>query len=148
MGIKLIILLALLVGVLYSLHLLVQDYQALTAASKLLRFLFKRDLSSQMYTKPAVRWKRILLCDPIQCARYFYCELGAQPVNNEVLRGFVYMLTLEPTEQDSYAHSVFKEAYDHGMMYPDRCREKYPMCPFESSLLFQLIRYLVHHPQT
>ena len=43
--------------------------------------------------KPAVRWKRILLCDPIQCARYLYCELGAQPANNEVLRGFVYMLT-------------------------------------------------------
>ncbi|KAJ8730924.1 hypothetical protein PYW08_002337 [Mythimna loreyi] len=114
---RLIILLALLVGVLYSLHLLVKDYQALTTASKLLRALFKRDLSSQSYTKPAVRWKRILLYDPIQCARYFYCELGAQPNNDEVLRGFVYMLTLDPTEQDSAAHSVFKEAYDYGLIY-------------------------------
>ncbi|XP_021201412.3 uncharacterized protein LOC110384450 [Helicoverpa armigera] len=145
MGIKLIILLALLVGVLYSLHLLVQDYQALTAASKLLRFLFKRDLSSQNTVKPAVRWKRILLCDPIQCARYFYCELGAQR-NNEVLQGFVYMLTLEPTENDSSAHAVFKEAYEHGLMNPTKCKEKYSMCPFNASLLFELIRYLLRHP--
>ncbi|KAJ8721632.1 hypothetical protein PYW07_002407 [Mythimna separata] len=144
---RLIILLALLVGVLYSLHLLVQDYQALTAASKLLRFLFKRDLtSSQINTKPAVRWKRILQCDPIQCARYLYCELGAQPASNEVLRGFVYMLTLDPSEQDSAAHTVFKEAYEHGLMYPAKCKEKYALCPFNSSLLFELIRYLLRHP--
>ncbi|CAH0581166.1 unnamed protein product [Chrysodeixis includens] len=144
MGIKLIILLALLVGVLYSLHILVQDYQALSG-SKFLRFLFKRDLSAQNVTKPAVRWKRILRCDPIQCARYFYCELGAAP-NNEERRGFVYMLTLEPTEEESTAHAVFKEAYNYGLKFPEKCKEKYHMCPFNASLLFDLIRYLLRHP--
>ncbi|XP_075974411.1 uncharacterized protein LOC142975453 isoform X2 [Anticarsia gemmatalis] len=144
---RLIILLALLVGVLYSLHLLVKDYQALTAASKLIRMLFKRDVGSHNYTKPAVRWRRILLYDPIQCARYLYCELGAQPPNNEVRQGFIYMLTLEPDEENASAHGVFKEAYDHGRLYPKQCRKKYPMCVFNEKLLFDLIYYLLRHPQ-
>ncbi|CAB3223829.1 unnamed protein product [Arctia plantaginis] len=144
---RLIILLALLVGVLYSLHLLVKDYQALSAGSRLLRMLFKRDTSSQIYTKPAVRWKRILRYDPIQCGRYFYCELGAQPANNEVRQGFIYMLKLKPSEENKSAHSIFQEAYETGKIYPKDCRMKYPMCIFDESFLFDMVKYLLRHPK-
>ncbi|XP_075974412.1 uncharacterized protein LOC142975453 isoform X3 [Anticarsia gemmatalis] len=109
------------------------------------QFKVARNRCNQM--KPAVRWRRILLYDPIQCARYLYCELGAQPPNNEVRQGFIYMLTLEPDEENASAHGVFKEAYDHGRLYPKQCRKKYPMCVFNEKLLFDLIYYLLRHPQ-
>ncbi|XP_037298414.1 uncharacterized protein LOC115443061 [Manduca sexta] len=144
MGIKLIILLGLLLGVLYSIHLLVQDYQALTAAAKFLRFLYKRDVTSQTHVKPSVRWKRILFYDPIQCARYFYCELGARPPNNELVRGFIYMLTLEPKAEDESAHGVFKKAYNQGRNAGSiNCSKDYHLCPFSASLLLQLTEYLL-----
>ncbi|XP_028034263.1 uncharacterized protein LOC114246085 [Bombyx mandarina] len=113
---RLIILLVLLVGVLYSLHLLVQDYQALTAAPKLLRFLFKRDLRSSQHLRGSVRWRRILQHDPIQCARYLYCDLGARPPNNSVGRGFVYMLTLKPHDEDLQSLEYFQMAYHRGQL--------------------------------
>lgn len=50
---RLIILMGLMLGVLYSLHLLVKDYQALTGP-KLLRLLFKRDANA---TNSMVRTK-------------------------------------------------------------------------------------------
>ncbi|XP_037870452.1 uncharacterized protein LOC105841682 [Bombyx mori] len=141
---RLIILLVLLVGVLYSLHLLVQDYQALTAAPKLLRFLFKRDLRSSQHLRGSVRWRRILQHDPIQCARYLYCDLGARPPNNSVGRGFVYMLTLKPHDEDLQSLEYFQMAYHRGQLGGIfGCKEYYPMCPFDAQLLFRLIQYLI-----
>ncbi|XP_049868143.1 uncharacterized protein LOC126368291 [Pectinophora gossypiella] len=146
MGIRLIILLALLVGVLYCLHLLVKDYQALTAG-RILRFLFKRDVNSQNYSKPNVRWKKILQFDPIQCARLLYCDIGARPAENQVRRGFAFMLTLEPREEDKSAQEEFIRAYNFGhRLGIEQCKNHYYMCPFNPSLLFQLVQYLLRNP--
>ncbi|XP_063822994.1 uncharacterized protein LOC135072898 [Ostrinia nubilalis] len=150
MGVRLLILLALLVGVLYCLHLLVKDYQALTAP-RLLRMLFKRDTNSMNESisdwSPHVRWRMILHHDPIQCARYLYCELGATSnKHTELQHGFVYMLTLNPKEVDRTSRDVFIQAYNYGVKHqnPGHCRNEYPYCPFDYSLLFQLIDYLLH----
>ncbi|RVE52642.1 hypothetical protein evm_002761 [Chilo suppressalis] len=147
MGIRLIILLALLVGVLYCLHLLVKDYQALTAP-RLLRFLFKRDVNSFNNTvRPGVRWKMILMHDPIQCARYLFCDLGSRSSHTDVQKGFIYMLTLEPRQQDILSHEVFLKAYNYGTTLKEEryCKTEYPLCPFDSKLLFELIEYLLKH---
>ncbi|KAG7306160.1 hypothetical protein JYU34_008755 [Plutella xylostella] len=149
MGIKLIILLALLVGVLYCIHLLVKDYQAVTAP-RLLRLLFKRDLSSSQKHKPYVRWKKILHHDAIQCARFVYCSLGYEPLHSEVQGGFVYMLTLPPREEDKSSMEAFQGAYDIGeagkrSQDDTACRRNYPRCPFTSTTLFDIIEYLLKH---
>ncbi|XP_063384418.1 uncharacterized protein LOC134670535 [Cydia fagiglandana] len=145
MGIKLIVLLGLLLGVLYCIHLLVQDYQALSAPRMLFRFLFKRDVNAQNYTKPHVRWRRILLHDPIQCARYLYCDLGARPSDTEPRKGFVVMLTLDPHAEDKLSHEVFAKAYESGKLNSDAeyCKKKYYMCPFDAGFLFEIIQYLL-----
>ncbi|XP_072939162.1 uncharacterized protein [Epargyreus clarus] len=146
MGIKLIILLALLIGVLYGIHILVQDYQAITAP-KLLRLLFKRDVSSHHQYKPHVRWRKVLQYDPIQCARLLYCDLGVEAPDSEVGRGFIFMLTLEPREEDKSSLDVFKKAYQFGRLYrkEEHCRNKYPMCVFKAKLLIDLIQYLLQN---
>ncbi|CAH0714250.1 unnamed protein product, partial [Brenthis ino] len=142
MGIRLILLLGLLIGVLYCLHILAQDYQAISAP-KLLRFLFKRDINSTG-SKPTVRWKKILKYDPIQCARYLYCDLGARLPDNELRRGFIYMLTLGVKEEDKIAQEVFKTAYYEGKLYrSEYCAKTYWMCPFKASMLLDLVRYLL-----
>lgn len=46
-----------------------------------------------IFQKPTVRWKKILKYDPIQCARYLYCDVGARLADNELRRGLIYMLT-------------------------------------------------------
>ncbi|KAL0831122.1 hypothetical protein ABMA28_001992 [Loxostege sticticalis] len=150
MGVRLLILLALLVGVLYCLHLLVKDYQALTAP-RLLRMLFKRDTNSMNESisawTPHVRWRMILHHDPIQCARYLYCELGATNIKHtDLQRGFVYMLSLEPKELDRTSRDVFLQAYNYGATYKNGgyCRNEFPYCPFDYTLLFQLIEYLIN----
>ncbi|XP_013175176.1 PREDICTED: uncharacterized protein LOC106123413 [Papilio xuthus] len=115
MGYKLIILLGLLLGVLYCIHILVQDYQAVTA-SKLLRFLFKRDTSPN-YTKPSVRWRKILMYDKIQCTRFLYCALGAAAEagpDGELPTGLILMLSLEPRGEDKDSLEVFQNAYEFG----------------------------------
>ncbi|XP_026315625.1 uncharacterized protein LOC113226988 isoform X2 [Hyposmocoma kahamanoa] len=142
MGIKLIILLALLIGVLYCIHLLVKDYQALQAP-KLLRMLFKRDVNLQK-TRPNVRWRKILQHDTIQCTRLLFCDLGVRPPDTEVRRGFVFMLTLNPHEEDSSSQTEFQKAYRFGKLGEENCRREYPMCPFKASLLFELVQYLLH----
>lgn len=144
MGYKLIILLALLAGVLYGLHILAKDFQAITSASKFFRGLFKRDLNAQNNTIPRVRWKNILLHDPIQCARKFYCELANQPAS-AMHRGFAYMLKLEPFEEDMAAFQAFNEAYNYGRLSPEEtsCKKGYPLCPFNAPLLFQIMNYLL-----
>ncbi|XP_053613029.1 uncharacterized protein LOC128676747 isoform X2 [Plodia interpunctella] len=143
---RLLILLGLLFGVLYSLHLLAKDYQALTAASKILKFLFKRDVSSQNYTlKPNVRWRKILLYDATQCARFFYCSLGADTMDAE-LRGFTFMLTLEPREEDKSALEIMKRAHEIGSASGEpACKYHYPICPVSKHMLFELVKYLVRH---
>ncbi|CAG4972171.1 unnamed protein product [Parnassius apollo] len=150
MGFKLIILLGLLLGVLYCIHILVQDYQAVTAP-KLLRILFKRDISSHQHNRSNVRWRKILMYDRIQCIRFLYCELGTRPLDEEIRRGFVLMLSLEPREEDSSSLVIFKQAYEYGQHSHsgiNYCRKKYPMCPFQSSLLIDLIKYLLRHHYT
>ncbi|XP_045495159.1 uncharacterized protein LOC123693931 [Colias croceus] len=146
MGVKLIILLGLLIGVLYCIHILVKDYQAITAA-RVFRFLFKRDLNSVKH-KVNVRWGRILHYDTIQCTRYIFCDLGARPPNNQLREDFIQMLTLEPKEEDVAALDVFKNAYHYGKQAggikdSDQCRAKHPMCPFKIEFLYQVIQYLV-----
>ncbi|XP_014359419.2 uncharacterized protein LOC106711576 [Papilio machaon] len=147
MGYKLIILLGLLLGVLYCIHILVQDYQAVTA-SKILRFLFKRDTSSHNYTRPSVRWRKILMYDGIQCTRFLYCALGTATEarsDGEVRRGLILMLSLEPRGEDKDSLEVFESAYEFGRNAHDEriCRKMFPMCPFKSSLLLDLIKYLL-----
>ncbi|XP_045768093.1 uncharacterized protein LOC123869290 isoform X1 [Maniola jurtina] len=144
--IRLLMVLGLLIGVLYGLHLLAQDYQSITAP-KFLRMLFKRDLNSTTNYKATVRWGKILRYDPIQCARLFYCDLGAHLPDNELRRGFTYMLALDTKEEDKTAMEEFKTAYFHGRALrsnPELCREKYPTCPFKATLLFDLLHYLLH----
>ncbi|XP_073948875.1 uncharacterized protein [Choristoneura fumiferana] len=141
----------LMLGVLYSLHLLVKDYQALTAP-RLLRLLFKRDANATSYTKPHVRWRRILHHDPIKCAQYLYCDLGARPAGDKLRDGFVFMLMLEPHDEDKSSHEVFLQAYKSGTgtldKDPEYCKKKYYMCPFDTAFLFQVIQYLVKTPTT
>ncbi|CAH2235740.1 uncharacterized protein LOC120627553 [Pararge aegeria] len=146
MGIKLLILLGLLIGVLYGLHILAQDYQAITAP-KLLRLLFKRDLSTITNYKATVRWRKILQYDAIQCARLLYCDLGAHLPDNEFRRGFTYMLAVDTKKEDKAALEEFKTAYFHGRALhdnPELCSEEYPTCPFKAALLFDLLHYLLH----
>lgn len=45
-----------------------------------------------IFQGPTVRWRKILLHDHIQCARYLYCNLGAHSPDNEMQRSFIYML--------------------------------------------------------
>ncbi|XP_059049614.1 uncharacterized protein LOC131844691 [Achroia grisella] len=144
MGYKLLILLGLLLGVLYSLHLLVKDYQALTAGKFLWKLLFKRDVSSQnSYQYHTVRWKKILGYDAIQCARYFYCDLGAK-ADNEIQKGFVQMLNLRPLEEDKSSLQVFQQAYELGRTSGvESCHKEYPVCPFDGKALYYIIRYLL-----
>ncbi|XP_013142429.1 PREDICTED: uncharacterized protein LOC106106398 [Papilio polytes] len=148
MGYKLIILLGLSLGVLYCIHILVQDYQAVTA-SKLLRFLFKRDISSHNYTRPSVRWRKILMYDRIQCARFLYCTLGAATAaagpDGEIRRGLILMLSLDPRDEDKDSLEVFETAYEFGRKAHDEinCRKMFPMCPFKSSFLLDIIKYLL-----
>ncbi|XP_052754714.1 uncharacterized protein LOC128201524 isoform X2 [Galleria mellonella] len=141
---RLIILLGLLLGVLYSLHILVKDFQSITSGKLLMKFLFKRDVSSQSSNRyHTVRWKKILLHDTIQCARYLYCDLGAN-TDNEIRRGFALMLTLEPLEEDKSSLQVFQQAYELGRTSGVKsCRNEYPVCPFDGRFLFQVIAYLL-----
>ncbi|XP_060803940.1 uncharacterized protein LOC106132284 [Amyelois transitella] len=143
---RLIILLGLLFGVLYSLHILVKDFQSLTSGGKFLKFLFKRDVSSQSHNlKYHVRWRKILLYDATQCARYFYCSLGSEPADNE-LRGFTFMLTLEPREEDKTSLEIIKAAHEMGNISgQEACRHNYPYCPFKKHMLFELMKYLISH---
>ncbi|XP_050346897.1 uncharacterized protein LOC126771182 [Nymphalis io] len=145
MGIKLLTLLGLLVGVLYCLHILAQDYQAITAP-KLLRLLFKRDINSKKIYTPTVRWSRILKYDPLQCARYLYCDLGARSPDSDLRRGLIYMLALEVKEEDKIALTEFESAYSRGKSrrdYPEHCKKKYTMCPFKANLLLDLVNYIL-----
>ncbi|XP_047530464.1 uncharacterized protein LOC125066438 [Vanessa atalanta] len=145
MGIKLLVLLSLLVGVLYCLHILAQDYQAITAP-KLLRLLFKRDINSTNNYTPTVRWKRILKYDPLQCARYLYCDLGARSPDSDLRRGLIYMLALEVKEEDKIALTEFESAYSKGRSIrdnPEHCKKKYPICPFDAPLLLDLVNYII-----
>ncbi|CAH2076137.1 unnamed protein product, partial [Iphiclides podalirius] len=162
MGYKLIILLGLLLGVLYCIHILVQDYQAVTAP-RLLRLLFKRDINTHNYSRPSVRWRKILMYDRIQCTRFLYCTLGAQKPDEEIRRGLILMLRvpcpkglklivlklpiMEPNTEDRTSLKIFKEAYKLGQHFNEEatCRVEYPMCPFNSHLLIDLIRYLLRH---
>ncbi|XP_023947520.2 uncharacterized protein LOC112052606 isoform X2 [Bicyclus anynana] len=143
---RLLVLLGLFIGVLYGLHILAQDYQAITKP-KVLRFLFKRDLKYATNYNATVRWRKILQYDTMQCARLLYCDLGAHLPDNELRRGFTYMLALATKEEDNAALEEFKSAYFHGRMLRDNpalCREKYPSCPFKAVLLFDLLHYLLH----
>nr|XP_026500904.1 uncharacterized protein LOC113404257 [Vanessa tameamea] len=145
MGIKLLVLLSLLVGVLYGLHILAQDYQAITAP-KLLRLLFKRDINSTNNYTPTVRWKRILKYDPLQCARYLYCDLGARSADSDLRRGLIYMLALEVKEEDKIAQKEFESAYSKGRSIrnnPEHCKKKYSICPFDAPLLLDLVNYIL-----
>ncbi|KAI5643440.1 hypothetical protein NE865_04616 [Phthorimaea operculella] len=143
---RLIILLALLVGVLYCLHLLVRDYQSLSAG-RLFSFLSKRDIHAQQRSKPTVRWKKILQYDPLHCARSLYCDIGARPVDSEIRRGFTIMLTLEPREEDMSAQEEFIRAYNYGHQYgTDQCRRQYLLCPFKPALLFEVVQFLLRNP--
>ncbi|XP_038215068.1 uncharacterized protein LOC119834691 isoform X2 [Zerene cesonia] len=143
---RLIILLGLLIGVLYCIHILVKDYQAISAA-RVFRLIFKRDLNSVRH-KINVRWGRILHYDTIQCTRYIFCDLGMRPPNSQLREDFIQMLTLEPKEEDVAALDIFKNAYHDGKLAgetkkADRCRTKYPMCPFKIEFLYEVIQYLV-----
>ncbi|XP_061382077.1 uncharacterized protein LOC116768731 [Danaus plexippus] len=146
MGIKLLLLLGLLIGVLYCLHILAKDYQAIFKP-KFFR-LTKRNVNTFGENGPTVRWRKILLHDHIQCARYLYCNLGAHSPDNEMQRSFIYMLNLQTKEEDRSAAEEFKAAYLHGKLHvnPKSCNEKYPMCPFQTNLLFELIRYVINKP--
>ncbi|CAF4848969.1 unnamed protein product [Pieris macdunnoughi] len=146
MGVKLIILLGLLIGVLYCIHILVKDYQAITAA-KVFRLIFKRDLTSPSSYKAHVRWGKILQYDTIQCTRYLFCDLGASEIKTHLREDFIYMLALEAREEDVTALEVFKNAYNYGKSsrkeINDPCRAKYSACPFKVNLLYEFIQYLL-----
>ncbi|CAK1549468.1 unnamed protein product [Leptosia nina] len=146
MGVKLIIVLGLLIGVLYCIHILVKDYQAISAA-KVFRLLFKRDLSSPNPYKAHVRWGAILQYDRIQCTRYIFCDLGLRDIKTPLRAGFADMLTLQPRNEDVDALEVFKTAYNYGRSFgttdEDPCRTEYSMCPFRIAFLHEVIQYLM-----
>ncbi|XP_050674369.1 uncharacterized protein LOC126971898 [Leptidea sinapis] len=145
MGVKLIILLGLLIGLLYCVHILVKDYQAITAA-KVFRLLFKRDLNSQKNNRANVRWRKILQYDKIQCIQMLFCDLGQSLPDTQLKREFIEMLRLEPRAEDLPALTIFQLAYNEGMasvLKEQGCRQKYTLCPFEISFLYNVINYLL-----
>ncbi|XP_041988174.1 uncharacterized protein LOC121739705 [Aricia agestis] len=144
MGVKLILLLGALAAVLYSVHILVKDYQALTA-SKVLKLLFKRETDGRDKPMPRVRWGQMLRYDPVQCARYLYCALGSQPGDNGLRRGLISMLDLAPAEADREAYETFKSAFILGRAKQalDVCTKEYHLCPFNFNVLLHIVQYLL-----
>lgn len=53
---------------------------------------------------------------------------------------------LTPSEENKSAHGIFEAAFESGKMHPKDCRTMFPMCIFDQSLLFDMVKYLLRHP--
>ncbi|KAL7018396.1 hypothetical protein ACKWTF_010736 [Chironomus riparius] len=157
MGIRLVLLLVVGLGALYTIHLLAQDWMKIQAGSKFAARLLlgKRDLTnlSRNITKEEIEfeekidWDKILNRDPFSCALSLVCQLsaGAERKNDEANAIYEFITN---TIDNVKVPKKLKKAYEHGQGYNknnkndfEKCYKNYSWCPYSADTMMKFITF-------
>lgn len=160
MGVRLILLLVVGLGALYTIHLLAQDWMKIQAGSRAAAsfLLGKRDVESverqvnitkeEIEFEEKIEWNKILNRDPFSCALSLFCQLAAGAAKNNEEANRIYEFITHTIEHTKVPKKV-KKSYDQGLKYNlnrkddfKKCYKNYPLCPYSAETMMMLISQL------
>ncbi|CAO1425026.1 unnamed protein product [Diamesa serratosioi] len=156
MGVRLLLLAALGLGALYSIHLLAGDWmkiQSAAGAAKL--FLGKRDVEQasvditklEIKMEEKIDWENVLNKDPLKCALSLVCQLaaGAEKENKEANQIYEFILSnIEKVKVPKRLKKSFEEGQDYnqnGKEDFEKCYKNFPICPYSAKTMMKLIQF-------
>ncbi|GAB0098355.1 uncharacterized protein DMENIID0001_140760 [Sergentomyia squamirostris] len=153
---KLLLLGIVLLGSLYCLHLLAQDYQkirrpvqtAAKAAAKSLGLEFltgrkRRSVTDEPDQPPAIQWDALLRVDPLLCASSLVCQLAAGAAI-DFTEGLPIKNFILANANDSAPEKV-RKARELGQRADSvkECFQKYNFCPYSAKTMLRIIHLQV-----
>ncbi|KAG5672365.1 hypothetical protein PVAND_002497 [Polypedilum vanderplanki] len=158
MGLRLLLLLVVGLGALYTIHLLAQDYMKISAGSKVAaRLLFgKRDLSNlsrnitqeEIEFEEKIDWDKVLKRDPFSCALSLICQLAAGAEKENQDANGIYELITNSIENKMKLPKKLIKAYEQGQEFNKnekddykKCYKNYSWCPYSASTMMKFIAF-------
>ncbi|CRK91929.1 CLUMA_CG005547, isoform A [Clunio marinus] len=157
MGVRLIVMMIVSLGALYTIHLLAQDFTKISSgAGRVASTLFgKRDLDDanrranitdlEIEFEKKIDWNNILSKDPFNCALSLICQLsaGAEKNNNEANQIYEFIThTIEHTKVPKKLSKAYQSGLDFNKNRKNdfiKCYKMFPLCPYSSKTMMKLI---------
>ncbi|KAK5644924.1 hypothetical protein RI129_006224 [Pyrocoelia pectoralis] len=143
---------------LWIMHTLLQDVNKLFSRPPLgpaKFFLVKRSVNEGDYfengtlqdpmSNVSIDWNRILINDPVGCARSFVCQLAAEdPKLSSIGKEKIYYQLLRSTNRKGWAGKEIRFALNYGInsKKTQSCRGYYKYCPFSISTMRAVLHFL------